>query len=184
MLAVAAPRTDPVQRTVRGLCVGAFAAATAIAGHLVAMPDDAPTVGMLAFLMGVCAVVGVVAGSLPRSAEHPLALLLVVASAQLIGHLALSVGSMHPLGLPSTTMTVAHLLAAAIGACVIIGADRAARRVLGRLHRLLHDDCPSTAPAALLWRLIVSDEPLVARSGATRRHVRRGPPALPRPASL
>lgn len=184
MLAVAAPRTVPVLRTVRGLCVGAVAATTAVAGHLLAMPDDTPTVGMLAFLLAVCAMTGAAAGSLPRSAERLATLLLVVASAQVVGHLALSVGSAHTVGVPSTTMIVAHVLAAALGAHVVTWADRAARRALGRLHRLLHDPSPHAAPAAHLWRLIVSDEPLVARTGATSRHVRRGPPAQLRLAIL
>ena len=107
MLAVAALRDRSVQRTVRGLCVGAFTAATAIAGHLRGRCRRRPYRRHARFPDGRLRGVGVVAGSLPDP-PSTLALLLVVASAQLIGHLALSVGSMHPLGLPSTTMTVAH----------------------------------------------------------------------------
>ncbi len=182
MLAVAAPRTDLVLGAVRALSVGAFAGATAIAGHSVTMPAPAPTVGTLVCLLAVCATIGATVGSRARWADSPHALVGILALAQVVGHLTLSIGSAHAIAVPSATMLVAHALTVAGGALVVRGTDRAARRALGLLHRLLRADQHPLPPATRRWISVPSEQPLVARSAAARRHVLRGPPIAAAPA--
>ncbi|GAB08867.1 hypothetical protein GOARA_021_01040 [Gordonia araii NBRC 100433] len=182
MLAVAAPQPDRVLRTVRGVSVGGVAGLTAVAGHSLAMPGETPGVGTFVFLLAVCAVIGATVTALPR-VNGTGALLAILGTSQLVGHLAMSVGTTHGLHLPSATMLAAHALAIAGGALLVAAADRATRRALGLLHRLLRAEFLPPLPAARPWTPIVSDEPLIARLAAANRHVRRGPPAAFAPVS-
>ncbi|GED97185.1 hypothetical protein [Gordonia crocea] len=175
MLAVAAPQTGAVLRTVRGLTVGSLAAFLALGGHLAAMPSDTPGIGLLTLLVLGCAGGGAAAGG-HRARSWQLGALL--AAAQVLGHLTLTIGAAHPMGLPSPTMIGAHAVALAVGMVVVEAAERAAAHALGLLHALHRTDSPGPAPAPRPWAVVCSDSPLVATLDAVARPIRRGPPAL------
>lgn len=176
MLAVATPQTQRVLHATRGLIVGTLAAVTAVGGHLLVMPTHAPSIGALAFLAGVATVLGAFAGGHPPRSWQ---LVGVLAASQLLGHLALSIGTAHGLAAPSPTMIAAHCAALGVGLLLVDLGDRAVRHALAALHRLAHiasTPLPATAPT---WSLIFSDQPLAARRrDGLGRHVRRGPPGL------
>ncbi|GAA3023300.1 hypothetical protein GCM10010528_01650 [Gordonia defluvii] len=174
MLAVAAPGTDRVRGTVRGVAVGAFAASAAIAGHTVAMPADIPSIGSLVFVTAICGVLGAVASTSRRPTLCRLTAIL--AASQAVGHLTLSIGSAHPIPAPTSTMIAGHLVALVLGVAVVDAADRAARRALALLHRLLRTRTRLVRPGARLWALVLSDAPRISNRDAAGQHIRRGPP--------
>ncbi|MFT4199199.1 hypothetical protein [Gordonia sp. (in: high G+C Gram-positive bacteria)] len=181
MLAVAAPDDGRTLRVVHGLAVSAFAAAVAVLAHCTVMPEDAPSIGTLFVLVGVCGVLGSLSagGSSPKSGPR---IALMLLAAQVLGHLVLSIGSTHAMGVPSPAMAAAHVLAALAGIVVVHSAERAAGQGLALLHRLLDVDADTEPAGAPAWALVTSDAPLIARCDAARRHIRRGPPVIAAPA--
>lgn len=103
----------------RGTCVGALSGAVAIAAHGLANPGmagmaPAPSVSGILLLIAACAVVGSLVASVRAPRNEWLLLAATLSAGQAVGHLMLSMHSMHP----SEPAISAGMLAAHAGAVV------------------------------------------------------------------
>ncbi|MDV6259717.1 hypothetical protein [Rhodococcoides yunnanense] len=136
---------------VRGASVGTLSALVTATAHTFGggmFPSDAA----LVLLVLVCAAVGYATAVAPRAvvstAVAPRAQLLVVlATAQAIGHLLLTAVDGHHHGSITQQMLAAHAVAVLVGALAIRGAEHGIRRAVTSLRRAL----------PLLTALVVDD---------------------------
>lgn len=101
----------------RGALVGSAAGAVSLAAHALGGGTVHLSQSSLVQLIGVCAAVGVVAGS-RRGRIGRVELVALLAAGQAIGHTALSVGHPHSAH-PTPAMLVAHLVAMLCAALLI-----------------------------------------------------------------
>ena len=138
-------------------------------------PSDAAVV----LLVLVCAAVGYATSAAPKAAAPRLQLLVVLATAQAIGHLLLTaVDGRHHGSMLSHQMLVAHAVAVVVGALAIRGAEHGIRRAITSLRRAvpvlaaLVVDEHRVAPPFPVYRIPGSPR-LLDLSGCGNR----GPPA-------
>ncbi|MFI5780857.1 hypothetical protein [Nocardia sp. NPDC051570] len=119
----------------RGASVGAASGAVSIAAHGFGGGPVAVGSASLTLLMAACALIGVVVAT----GRGGLGLLVIsLAGGQVIGHAALAVSGPHRHGSAmSPAMLGAHLVAIAVGALVIRGAEVALGRVSARMRRIV-----------------------------------------------
>ena len=132
----------------RGASVGALSALVTATAHTFGggmFPSDAAVV----LLVLVCAAVGYATSVAPNTAAPRTQLLVVLATAQSIGHLLLTAVDGHHHG-PMLTqqMLTAHAVAVLVGALAIRGAEHGIRRAITSLRTAL----------PLLAALVVDDE--------------------------
>ena len=120
---------SPTVARLRGIASGLVTAALAIAAHGVA-DGVAPSGTAVALLAVLAATAGGLATTVPRAADMR-ALLGLLATAQILGHLMLSAAG-HGHGQPSTpgsAMLAAHAAAVVAGAALIAVGDRLCRAI-------------------------------------------------------
>ena len=131
----------------RGTSVGILSALVTATAHTFGggmFPSDAAVV----LLVLVCAAVGYAATAVPTAVAPRSQLLVVLATAQAIGHLLLTAVDGHHHGSMLTQrMLVAHAVAVVVGALAIRGAEHGIRRAVSSLRRAL----------PLLTALVVDD---------------------------
>lgn len=172
------PATPDGSAHLRGASVGALSALVTAVAHALGgavFPSDAAIV----VLTLVCAATGYAAASAPTLLAPRAQLLVVLAVAQAVGHIALTVVDAHHHG-PMLTqpMLVAHVVAVLIGAMAIRGAEHGIRRAVTALREAvplpaaLVVDEVAVAPALPVYRMPGSAR-LLDLSGRGSR----GPPA-------
>ncbi|MCZ4517790.1 hypothetical protein O4220_04615 [Rhodococcus ruber] len=121
----------------RGASVGTLSALVTVTAHTFGggmFPSDAAVV----LLVLVCAAVGCAASAVPTAVAPRAQLLAVLATAQAIGHLLLTVVDGHHHGsMLSQQMLAAHAAAVLVGALAIRGAEHGIRRAITSLRRAL-----------------------------------------------
>lgn len=121
----------------RGASVGALSALVTATAHTFGggmFPSDAAIV----MLVLVCAAVGYATSATPNTAAPRAQLLVVLASAQAIGHLLLTAVDGHHHGpMLGQQMLAAHAVAVVVGALAIRGAEHGIRRAITSLRRAL-----------------------------------------------
>ena len=162
----------------RGASVGGLSALVTASAHTVGggMPPSDAAIVLLAL---VCAAVGYATAVAPRLGAPRVQLLVILAAAQSIGHLLLSVVDGHHHG-PMITpqMLAAHAVAVFIGALAIRGAELGIRRAVTSLREVLPllaalvVDESRIAPELPIYRIPGSPR-LLDLSGCGNR----GPPA-------
>ncbi|MEV0032509.1 hypothetical protein [Nocardia sp. NPDC050793] len=119
----------------RGAFVGSASGAVSIAAHALGGGVISPEQSSVALLIGACAAVGVLVGSL-RTRAGLLELMGLLAVGQGVGHTALTLSPGHHHGAHATAlMLLAHLAAIPVGALLIRGAEAAIRRAASSVRR-------------------------------------------------
>ena len=167
----------------RGFCVGALSGAVSIAAHGMGGGDTmagmaSPGASGTVLLIAACAVVGSLAASVRAPRHEWLLLAATLSGGQAVGHLMLSMDSMHPsspnMGLG---MLAAHASAVAVSAALIQAAELAylaAVAVWERVRPPAGAPLPSVGPAFVIVpavRAATARLLLLASAGGTR-----GPP--------
>ncbi|WP_032376264.1 hypothetical protein [Rhodococcoides fascians] len=121
----------------RGASVGTLSALVTATAHTFGggmFPSDAAVV----LLVLVCAAVGCAASAVPTAVAPRTQLLVVLATAQAIGHLLLTAVDGHHHGsILTQQMLAAHAVAVLVGALAIRGAEHGIRRAVTSLRRAL-----------------------------------------------
>ncbi|MEU2253636.1 hypothetical protein [Nocardia xishanensis] len=121
----------------RGAFVGSASGAVSIAAHALGGGVISPEQSSVALLIGACAAVGVLVGSL-RTRAGLLQLMGLLAIGQGIGHTALALAPGHHHGAHATVpMLLAHLAAIPVGALLIRGAEAAVGRAASSVRRAM-----------------------------------------------
>ncbi|MGV9818724.1 hypothetical protein [Nocardia xishanensis] len=119
----------------RGAFVGSASGTVSIAAHALGGGVISPEQSSVALLIGACAAVGVLVGSL-RTRAGLLQLMGLLAVGQGIGHTALTLSPGHHHGAHATAlMLLAHLAAIPMGALLIRGAEAAVGRAASSVRR-------------------------------------------------
>lgn len=122
---------------IRGACVGAVSGVVSIGAHGLA-GGAAPSESALSLLIVVCAAVGVLVASAPGATSGPVMLAAVLTLGQVIGHSTLSLTVDHAHGqAPTPQMLAAHAASIGVAAGVTRGAERAYRRAVSALARIV-----------------------------------------------
>jgi hypothetical protein len=163
--------SDP--STLRGLAVGSFTAALALAAHGAA--GAALGSGAAAMILALLAGgFGALASSLERATE-PAVLVALLAAGQTAGHLMLAAAGHSHGPVPDTSMLAAHVLAVGVGALLITGAERLCRA----LSTVLAEGTTYRTPPPVvrpMWALTRPDHPLQSRLLVAVSISHRGPP--------
>ncbi|MFD6062462.1 hypothetical protein [Rhodococcus wratislaviensis] len=131
---------------IRGACVGAVSAVVSVAAHGLA-GGAAPSESALSLLIVVCAAVGVLVASAPGATSGPVMLAAVLTLGQVIGHSTLWLTAEHAHAQAWTPqMLAAHAASVGVAAGVIRGAERAYRRAVSALARMLPVFFTATPP--------------------------------------
>lgn len=109
----------------RGAFVGGTSGAVSLAAHALGGGGMAPSQSAVVLLILACASVGAVVSSVDIRRSPAIALVLMLAAGQAIGHTTLAIASDHQHGLvPSLPMLAAHIAAVGVCAAAIRGAER------------------------------------------------------------
>ncbi|MCJ0902080.1 hypothetical protein [Rhodococcus sp. ARC_M6] len=164
----------------RGAFVGGTSGAVSIAAHAIGGGGMAPSESAVALLLFACASVGAVVSSIDIRRSPAIALALMLAAGQAIGHITLTIASEHPHGLhPTFPMLAAHI--AAIGVCALLiraaehGYVVAASTVAAIVAVLLRPATPEPASTSMRTRYRAK---VVLRQLVTSGTGTRGPPAI------
>lgn len=163
--------SDP--STLRGLAVGSFTAALALAAHGAA--GAAPGSGAAMILVLLAGGFGALAGSLERAAA-PAVLVALLAAGQTAGHLLLAAAGHSHGPVPDASMLAAHVLAVGVGALLITGAERLCRA----LSTVLAEVTTHRSPPPVfrpMWASTRPDHPLQSRLLVAVSISHRGPPS-------
>lgn len=168
----------PLVARVRGACVGSVSAAVSIAAHGAA-GGGAPDQQSLVFLLAVCAAVGAAVPAV-RLRHDPAVRLGLLAGGQVLGHLTLGVSAGHGHGIvPGPTMLASHLAALVASAVLVAGAERACRRILGALRRIVVVLLSLPPVQAPIWVAVLAPRTEPARRLLVSAQAgRRGPPGV------
>ncbi|ATL67949.1 hypothetical protein [Nocardia terpenica] len=168
--------TDPAAR-LRGGCVGASSGAVSMAAHAFGGGTVALDSAAAVLLLLSCTVTGVVVTALRRGMLPVLAMLAV---GQAIGHAALSVSPRHCHGGLTAAMLAAHVVAIAVGALLIRGAEIALGRVISSVRRaVVALGAVLVAPVSRVGVVPASRGTVAPRLLVSSGIGRRGPPRLP-----
>lgn len=161
--------TDPAPRRLRGCAVGASAAGLAVAAHGIA-GGGYPNSTALTLLL----IAGIAIGAVAAAARGgPLAVIGLLGTGQIAGHLALTV-ALHHDTTATAPMLGAHLLATLICAALIVGAEELCKYLAARLAAAAQCSNGPPLPRRFTWidhghRVTVAVDPRGPIS-------RRGPP--------
>ncbi|WP_241665689.1 hypothetical protein [Prescottella subtropica] len=165
----------------RGLAVAGSVVALGVGAHGLA-GGSLPHGVTLLMLGGVAAILAAVVTAIPSLATRPAGLVPVLATGQVLSHLALTLGDAHGSHTgthASVPMLLTHTVAVLLCASLIAAAERIGPRALAALHRIL-----PRLLAALPVRLepsrphVIADvRPVVVHLGVGSI-ARRGPPAV------
>ncbi|RBO94185.1 hypothetical protein DFR74_102608 [Nocardia puris] len=158
--------------------MGASSGAVSVAAHALGGGVVAPGESSAALLIGACAAVGMVVGSL-RTRNGLLELMALLALGQAVAHTALTLPPEHHHGTHATSvMLLAHLAAIPVGAILIRGAETALARIASSVRRVVRALAASGAPVVPL-----AVAPLAPGTRPAARHLllssglgTRGPP--------
>ncbi|MCP2296757.1 hypothetical protein APR11_003189 [Nocardia amikacinitolerans] len=163
----------------RGAFVGSASGAVGIAAHALGGGVVSPERPSLALLIGACAAVGVLVGSLRRRAGF-VELMGLLAIGQAVGHTALTMSPGHHHGSHATAvMLAAHLAAIPVGALLIRSAEAALAKAASSVRDVVRVLGPAPAPASapiirIAPRAAACPRRLLLSSGIGTR----GPPAF------
>jgi hypothetical protein len=157
----------------RGVTVGAFTGALALAAHGFA-DGMAPSGGTVALLFVVAAAFGAVVTRWDRTAHAPV-LMGVLGLGQLVGHLTLSACGGMSLAKPSSLMLAAHVVAIVCGALLVAVSERLYTALSSAIRKAKRAAVGPLTPGVLL---------IAARNDPPQQRVRlmaasishRGPP--------
>ncbi len=152
--------TDQAAR-VRGAAVGAAAGAVAVLAHGLGGASMAPGGTAITLLLAACALIGVVAAALPRSAG-PATTMALLTAGQALGHTALTFGHTHHHTF-SAAMLLAHASAVPVCALAIRAAEAGARRAVTSVRRVVLALRGFLSPAASPPHLITPDDRAIRR---------------------
>ncbi|GAA5069569.1 hypothetical protein [Nocardia callitridis] len=176
----AASRGDALAR-VRGGSVGMLSGAVSVAAHGWASNGMAPDSTTLILLAAACALIGALVAGLAPLRDTGSGLVTALFAGQLLGHVSMGLGAGHSghAGLRlSPTMLMAHVLATAFAALVVLGVEAAYRAGTATLTRTLRlrlpaPDVPDRAPLRT-----VHHDRVILRVLAAQLLRTRGPPAV------
>ncbi|MFX0575375.1 hypothetical protein [Nocardia nepalensis] len=163
----------------RGACAGSISGAISVAAHGWASGGMAPSGTTLVLLAAASAVIGALVAGLASLRDSSIGLVVVLVTGQLLGHLTMGWSAMHHGDAQLTPgMLTAHVIAAALAAIVIRGAEAAYRTGCAVLSRVLpmryH---PPAIPGPLPLRLTHRDR-VILRIFAAESLRTRGPPLV------
>ncbi|WP_431965737.1 hypothetical protein [Nocardia sp. bgisy134] len=147
----------------RGAFVGSASGAVSIAAHALGGGVISPEQSSVALLIGACAAVGVLVGSL-RTRAGLLELMGLLAVGQAVGHTALTMSPGHHHGAHATAlMLLAHLAAIPVGALLIRGAEAAAGRAASSVRRAVRVLGAMPVPALRAVVLVATRDAVMPR---------------------
>lgn len=157
----------------RGSAVGALSAGLAFAAHGMG-GGRVPAPSAVVLLIVVCAGLGAIVAALPRGRHTRPTLVAALGAGQVLGHFALSATEhMHSV-IPPLAMLGAHVIATALCAVLVTGAERLYGPIVRVLRVVLRSPAPLTpAPRAP----IVTPTAMAPVGDVLRSSIsRRGPP--------